>query len=74
MKNIYKKDLECLEVWKEIKETWSYGRTPHLDSFVQQGIFLKNHQVCIPTRSMRRNLELHNGGLSGHFGIDKTKE
>jgi hypothetical protein len=43
MKKIYKEDLECLEAWKESKETWSYGRTPYLDYFIQQGFFLKNH-------------------------------
>jgi hypothetical protein len=30
--------------------------------------------VCIATGFMRKNLELHNGGLSGDFGVDKTKE
>ena len=38
------------------------------------GLLFKNNQLCIPNCSMRENLvqEKHNGGLGGHFGVEKT--
>ena len=41
---------------------------------LHDGLFLKNNQVCIPNCLMRENLvqEKHNGGMAGHFGVDKT--
>jgi hypothetical protein len=42
---------------------------------LKEGFLFKNHQQYIPRGSMRENMirELHNGGLSGHFGVDETK-
>ena len=41
---------------------------------LQEGLLFKDSKLCIPTCSMRDNLiqEKHSGGLSGHFGQDKT--
>jgi hypothetical protein len=40
---------------------------------IQEGLFFKGNQLCIPKCSMRDNLlkENHSGGLAGHFGHDK---
>ena len=43
---------------------------------IQDGLLFKGHQLCIPQCSMRDNIikEKHCGGMSGHFGLDKTLE
>ena len=42
--------------------------------FIQEGILFKGIQLCIPRNYMRLNLikQKHCGGLTRHFGIDKT--
>ena len=42
--------------------------------FIQDGYLFKGKKLCIPMGSMRENIirELHNSGLVGHFGKDKT--
>ena len=44
-----------------------------MDYFIQEDMLFRGNQLCIPYSSMRDSLvkEKHNGGLSGHFGIDK---
>ena len=41
---------------------------------LQEGLLFKDSKLCIPRYSMRENLiqEKHSGGLSRHFGQDKT--
>jgi hypothetical protein len=41
---------------------------------IQEGLFFKGNQLCIPKCSMRENFlkEKHSGGLDGDFGHDKT--
>ena len=41
---------------------------------LQEGLLFKGSKLCIPKCSMRENLlkEKDSGGLSGHFGNDKT--
>ena len=45
-----------------------------LDNILQEGLLFNNSKLCIPKCSMRSNpiQEKHSGGLSGHFGQDKT--
>jgi hypothetical protein len=40
---------------------------------IQDGLFFRGNQLCIPKCSMRENLlkENHSGGLARHFGHDK---
>eukprot|EP00253_Pinus_taeda_P018022 PITA_18022 len=47
---------------------------PWKEFMLQDGLLFKNNQLCIPNCSMRENLvqEKNNGGLAGHFGVEKT--
>ena len=55
-------------------------RTKHLqvvdDFILRDGYLFKASKLCIPCTSIRDFLvwEVHAGGLSGHFGCDKTIE
>jgi hypothetical protein len=75
MKKLYKEDLDFAKAWKSSKDPCSCDKTPYLDYFIQEGFLFKNHQLFNPRGSKRENIikELHNEGLSEHFGIDKTK-
>ncbi|KAH7543753.1 hypothetical protein JRO89_XS15G0011100 [Xanthoceras sorbifolium] len=44
------------------------------DFSLKDGFLTKNGQICVPKGSMREFilLELHGGGLAGHFRFDKT--
>jgi hypothetical protein len=41
---------------------------------IQEGLFFRGDQLCIPKCSIRDNLlkEKNSGGLAGHFSHDKT--
>ena len=45
-----------------------------MENLIQGGLLFKSNKLCIPKCSMRENIikEKHSGGLSGHFGQDKT--
>ena len=47
---------------------------PQGDFHLQQGFLFKNNRLCIPKTPLRLLLvkEIHEGSLSGHFGIQKT--
>eukprot|EP01018_Ginkgo_biloba_P033322 Gb_18633 [translate_table: standard] len=74
MKDQYKTD-------EDFQRAWAYAKNPVTDSgdlfdeyFLQDGYLFKGKQLCIPVGPMRENIirELHNSGLGGHFGRDKT--
>ena len=46
----------------------------HKDYFRFDGYLFKGNQLCIPKSSLRELLikEAHEGGIMGHFGVDKT--
>ena len=69
-KNLYPKDPDFAEVWKACKEPVAIDRTRWLDYSIQDGMFFKGSQSCIPRSSMRENLikDKHSGGMVGHFG------
>jgi hypothetical protein len=45
-----------------------------MEYLIHYGLLFKGRKLCIPKCSMRDNLlkEKHSGGLTGHFGHDKT--
>lgn len=44
------------------------------DYYILKGFIFKGNQLCIPRTSVRDSLikGFHEGGLAGHFGIEKT--
>lgn len=42
--------------------------------YLFDGFLLKSNQLCLPKHSVCESLikEFHEGGLVGHFGIEKT--
>ena len=71
---MYPKYLNFSEAWKACEESATIDRTRWLDYLIQDGMLFKGSQLCIPRSSMRENLikEKHSGGMTGHFGRDKT--
>ncbi|XP_030950157.1 uncharacterized protein LOC115974080 [Quercus lobata] len=61
-------------------EVYTTLKTEHLqavdDFILRDGYLFKANKLCIPRTSVRDFLvwEVHAGGLSGHFGRDKTIE
>ena len=74
LNNLYPKDHKFTEAWKACKELVTLDRTIWLDYMVKNGIVFKESQLCIPRSSMRETLikEKHSGGMTRHFGQDKT--
>ena len=74
LKNLYPDDADFAEAWKACKEPIVVDRTRWLHYMIQDAMFFKGSNLCIPRSSMRDNLikEKHSGGMAGHFGQDKT--
>ena len=75
MKELYDVDPDFSEAWRECKAlNLSDHMSTYDEYFIQEGMFFKGIQLCIPRSSMRLNIikEKHSGGLARHFGIDKT--
>ena len=72
--DMYKEDVDFKYVYVAHVNPVSHNSSQWLDYMLQEGLLLKNSKLCIPKCSMREKLiqEKHNGGLSGHFGQDKT--
>ena len=77
LKTLYPEDpvfakiyLDC-EEWEREKWIRDRSSTPY-SRF--DGFLFKNKRLCVPISSWRELFvrEAHNGGLMGHFGIDKT--
>ncbi|XP_057250696.1 uncharacterized protein LOC130591402 [Beta vulgaris subsp. vulgaris] len=51
-----------------------YQAHAHGDYHVYDGFLFKNKRLCVAKHSVRESLirEFHEGGLAGHFGIEKT--
>lgn len=52
------------------------GKHAFDDFYLYNGYLFKGNRLCIPQHSIRELLirEVHEGGLAGHFGIEKTVE
>eukprot|EP00253_Pinus_taeda_P030585 PITA_30585 len=76
LRDLYKKDTDFREAYEACQNPLIRGNSPWLDYNIHEKLLFKGGQLCIPSCSMRENIirEKHNGGLAGHFGIDKTLE
>ena len=76
----FEKLQEEYESCPDFGEVYTTLRTEHLqvvdDLILRDGYLFKTNKLCIPCTSVRDFLvwEVHAGGLSGHFGRDKTIE
>ncbi|GJT07211.1 putative quercetin 3-O-methyltransferase 1 [Tanacetum coccineum] len=68
IKELYKED----KFLSKIIEQCSNG--PYKEFIFHDGFLFRGNQLCIPDCSIRLEIikEAHEGGLSGHFGRDKT--
>lgn len=77
LKSLYPKDPKFYQIFKDY-EAWErdHGLKDKPPSpFARfDGYLFKNKRLCMPMRSWRELFvrEAHDGGLMGHFGIDKT--
>jgi hypothetical protein len=68
MIQILKKHMKHVQIMcSETEVQW-------IEYLIQDGLFFKGCQLCIPKCSMRDNMlkEKHSGGLAGHFDHEKT--
>ena len=72
--NMYKEHVDFKDVYASCENPISHNSSQWLDYMLQEGLLSKSSKLCIPKCSMRENLiqKKHSGGLSGHFGQDKT--
>jgi hypothetical protein len=73
-KEMYQQDPDFKEAYEVCTNPFIRDKSQWMEYLIQDGLFFKGIQLCIPKFSMRDNLlkEKHNGGLDGHFGHDKT--
>ena len=74
LKDLYEIDADFKEAYEAFQNPLLRDNNSWLDYNIQEGLLFKGGNLCIPEWSMRENLiqENGNGGLVGHFGIDKT--
>ena len=72
--NMYKEDVDFKDKYAACENPVAHNRSEWLDYMLEEGLLFKDSKLCILECSMRENLiqEKHSGGLSGHFGQDKT--
>jgi hypothetical protein len=68
VKELYKDDPDFQKFWNATETQSSQ------DYYRHEGFLFKGKALCIPQCSLREAIvwEAHDGGLSGHFGRDKT--
>uniref|UniRef100_A0A151UHV2 Transposon Ty3-G Gag-Pol polyprotein n=1 Tax=Cajanus cajan TaxID=3821 RepID=A0A151UHV2_CAJCA len=68
IRELYEKDLDFQSTYEQCLKKAFDG------FYIDDGYLFKMEKVCIPKRSIRKLLikESHEGGLMGHFGVDKT--
>ena len=76
LKELYDQDSDFQEAFEACKSPVQCDIGKWTKYMIQDSLFFRNSQLCIPKCSMRENLirEKHIGGLVGHFGHDKTFE
>lgn len=74
LKDLYDTDADFKQAFVACKNPANRDSSPWKEFMLQDGLLFKSNQLCIPNCSMRENLvqEKHNGGLAGHFGVEKT--
>jgi hypothetical protein len=74
LKDMYIDDPYFKDTYEECENPVLQYRSQWIKYLIQDGLWFKGNQLCIPKSSMRENLlkEKHNGGLVGHFSHDKT--
>jgi hypothetical protein len=74
LKDMYCDDTYFKEAYEACTSPILRDRSQWTEYMVQEGLFFRGNQLCIPICSMRDNLlkDKHSGGLAGHFGHDKT--
>lgn len=74
MVDMYKDDAEFKDIYIAVQNLVVHNRSQWLDYLIQGCLLFKGNKFCIPKCSMRKNIikEKLNGGLSSHFGQDKT--
>jgi len=65
---LYPNDPDFGKVWSSTNPQSTQGYYKH------EGFLFKGKTICIPQCSLREAIiwEAHDGGLTGHFGRDKT--
>nr|KYP57132.1 Retrotransposable element Tf2 [Cajanus cajan] len=68
IKELYEKDLDFANFYSLCIQK------PYQGYYISEGFLFKENKLCIPQGSIRKLLvrESHEGGLMGHFGIEKT--
>ena len=76
MKDLYSQDEDFKEIYKVCQSMEGRYHTEFSNFLIQDGLLFKGGQLCVPRGSYRENIikEKHSGGMSGHFGLDKTLE
>ena len=66
--------MDFKDIYASCETPFTHNRRQWLDYMLQEGLLFRNSNLCIPKCSMRENLiqEKQSGGLSKHFGQDKT--
>jgi hypothetical protein len=74
LKNMYIYDPDFKEVYEASENPILKDISQWTEYMIQDGLLFRGNQLYIPKCSMRENLlkEKHSGGLTGHFGHDKT--
>jgi hypothetical protein len=73
LKEMYQDDPYFKEEYEACANPMLRDRSQWKKYMIQDGLFFKGCQLCIPKCSMRENLlkEKHSGGLDEHFSHDK---
>ena len=76
LKGMYVEDGDFSEAYEVCTKLEDSFHSNFFEFIVQDGLLFKGSKLCISKCSMRENVikEKHCGGLSGHFGLNKTLE